>query len=143
MGLWNRNGSPYLGQKTRHYNNQQKKRTCKIRDFAVPADQRVELKKREKKDKYLDLVREFKKTVEHEGDNYTNRDWYFWYSHQKTIKGTRGLGNKRTSGDHPNYSTIKNGQNTEKSPGGLWRLALKQTAVKDHQLTLMRKTLKE
>ena len=30
-------------------------------DFAVPADHRVKLKKREKKDKYLDLARELKK----------------------------------------------------------------------------------
>ena len=59
--------------------------------------------------------------------------------------GTRtgGLGNKRTSGDYPNYSIIENGQNTEKSPGDLRRLAVTQTPVKNHQLTLMRKTLEE
>ena len=53
--------SPNLGQKTRPYNNQQKKkkkRTCKIVDFAVPADQRIKLKEYEKKNKYLDLARE-------------------------------------------------------------------------------------
>ena len=49
-----------------------KKRTCKIVDFAVPADHRIKLKEFEKKDKYLDLARELKKTVEHAGDNYTN-----------------------------------------------------------------------
>ena len=38
-----------------------KKRTCKIVDFAVPADHRVKLKESEKKYKYLDLAREFKK----------------------------------------------------------------------------------
>ena len=38
-----------------------KKRTCKIVDFAVPADHRIKLKECEKKDKYLDLVRELKK----------------------------------------------------------------------------------
>ena len=38
-----------------------KKRTCKIVDFAVPADHRVKLKECEKKDKYLDLARELKK----------------------------------------------------------------------------------
>ena len=32
------NGSPHLGQKTRPYNNQQKKKICKTVDFAVPAD---------------------------------------------------------------------------------------------------------
>ena len=31
----------------------------------------------------------------------------------------QGLGNQRTSGDHPNYSIIEISQNTEKSPGDL------------------------
>ena len=66
MGLWHTHGSSNLGQKTRPNNNQQKKkkkkkRTCKIIDFAVPADQRIKLKEWEKKDKYLDLARELKK----------------------------------------------------------------------------------
>ena len=34
---------------------------CKIVDFAVPADHRINLKESEKKDKYLDLARELKK----------------------------------------------------------------------------------
>ena len=64
MGLWHTHGSPNIGQKTRPNNNQQKKkkkRTCKIVDFAVPADHRIKLKEYEKKDKYLDLARELKK----------------------------------------------------------------------------------
>ena len=52
-------------------------------------------------------------------------------------KGTGGLGNKRTSGDHLNYCIIEIGQNTEKSPGDLRRLAVTETPVKDPQLTLM------
>ena len=74
-----------------------------------------------------------KKKREHEGDNYTNLDWCFWYSHQRIIKGTEGLGGWRTSGDHPNYSIVQNGQNTEKSPEDLRRLAVTQTSGKDHQ----------
>ena len=35
-----------------------RKRICKIVDFAVLADQRINLKESEKKDKYLDLARE-------------------------------------------------------------------------------------
>ena len=35
--------------------------TCKIVDFAVPADPKIKLKECEKKDKYLDLARELKK----------------------------------------------------------------------------------
>ncbi len=55
--------------------NNKKKKTCKIVLFAVPANHRIKLKECEKKDKFVDLVRELKKTVEHEGDNYTNCDW--------------------------------------------------------------------
>ena len=61
MGLYHTKGSPNPGQKTRPYNNQQqkkKKKICKIVDFAVPADHRINLKEGEKKDKYLDLARE-------------------------------------------------------------------------------------
>ena len=42
-------------------NKKKKKRICKIVDFALPADHRIKLKEREKKDKYLDLARELKK----------------------------------------------------------------------------------
>ena len=38
-----------------------KKRICKTVDFAVTADHRINLKKCEKKDKYLDLARELKR----------------------------------------------------------------------------------
>ena len=65
--------------------------------------------------------------MDHEGDNYTNRDWGFWYSHQRIMKGTGGLGGRRTSGDHPNYNITENGLNTEKSSGDLRRLAVTQT----------------
>ena len=53
------------------------------------------------------------------------------------IKGTGGLGRRRTSGDHQNYSIVEDGQNTEKSPGDLRILTVIQTPVEDHQLTLM------
>ena len=42
-------------------NKKKKKRICKIVDFAVSADHRINLKECEKKDKYLDLARELKK----------------------------------------------------------------------------------
>ena len=38
-----------------------KKGTCKIFDFGIPVDHRINLKECEKKDKYLDLARELKK----------------------------------------------------------------------------------
>ena len=56
-------------------NKKKKKRTCKIVDFAVPVDHRIKLKECKMKDKYLDLARELKKTMEHAGDNYINCNW--------------------------------------------------------------------
>ena len=41
------------------------KRTCKIVDFAVPADHRIKLKESVKRDKYLNLARELKKLREY------------------------------------------------------------------------------
>ena len=41
-------------------NKQKKKRTCKIVNFAVPADHSIKLKECKKKDKYIDLSRELK-----------------------------------------------------------------------------------
>ena len=40
-----------------------KKRTCRIVDFAVPADPWVKLKESEKRDEYLDLAKELKKEL--------------------------------------------------------------------------------
>ena len=52
-------------------------------------------------------------------------------------KRNKELGNKRTNGDHPNYSIIEIGPNTEKSPGDLRKFFDIQTSVKNHQLPLM------
>ena len=96
-------------------------------DLAVLADHIVKLKEREK-DKYVDPRWELeKKTVEDKIDVYTNCNWYCWYSRQRVNKGTGGLGNKGTSGDHPSYSIIEIGQNSEKCPGDLRRLAVSQS----------------
>ena len=38
-----------------------RKRICKVVDFSVPADHRINLKEREKKDKYQNLAKELKK----------------------------------------------------------------------------------
>ena len=81
--------------------------------------------------------------MEHEGNNCSNCDWCFWHNNERIIKGPEGLGSWRLRGDHPNDSIVENGQNNVKSHGDLRRLAVTQTPVKDHQLTLMRKTLNE
>ena len=104
---------------------------------------RVKLKETEKKDKYLDIARELKKTVEHESDSDPNCNWCSLYSHQRTGTRTGGYGNKKTSGDHLNYSIIEIDQNTEKSPGDLRRLAVTYNPARKHRLTLVWKTRKE
>ena len=82
----------------------------------------------------MDLTKELKKkTVEYESNSYTNYKWCSWYNHQRIGTKTRGLGNNGMRGDYPNYTTIVISKNTEKSPGGLRRLAVTQTPVKDHQ----------
>ena len=52
---------------------------------------------------------------------------------QGLVRGPGRVGNQ-TSQDHPNYSIVEVGQNTEKSPGDLKKLAITQPPVKDHQL---------
>ena len=85
--------------------SQQKKKTCRIQDFAIPGDHRVKLKESKKRDMYLDLARELKKKQ--------------WNMKMRVIPivigalgtvtkgtGTEEFGNKRTRGDHPNYSIV-------------------------------------
>ena len=46
----------------------------------------------------------------------TNCNWCSGYNYLKIGTGNGGFGNKRASGDHPNYSIVEIGQNTNKSP---------------------------
>ena len=133
LGLWHTHGSRNPGQKTRANNNQQKKRICKIVDNAVSADHRIKLKECEKKDKYLDLARELKKLWNMQVTIIPIVIGAFETVTKGLPKGLEDLEIGLTSGDHPNYYIIENGQNTEKSPGDLRRLAVTQTPVKDHQ----------
>ena len=80
--------------------------------------------------------------MEYESVSDSNCNWYAWYSNQRFGTWTRGLENKRTSGDHPNYSIIEIAQNT-KSPVDVGRLVVTQTPVKDYQQTLVWKTHKK
>ena len=81
-------------------------------------------------------------TMEHKSDGDTNCNWCTRCSHQKIGTGTRGLGNKRMSGDHPNFSSVEISQYTEKSPEEFKRLAVVQTPVEIHPPTLVWKTPK-
>ena len=73
--------------------------------------------------------------VGHERDTDTNVNW-------RNRKGLKRLGNKtgrvwnqRTNREHPFFSIVKIGQDTEKSHGGLKIFAITQTPVKDQHLT--------
>ena len=120
-------------------NNNNNKRTCRIVNFAVPADYRVKLKESKKKDKYLDLAKELKKLWNMKVTGILIVIGALG-SHQRIGTRTGVQGNKKTSGDYLNYSIIEIGQNTEKSSGDLRRLAVTQTPVRIHRLTLVWKT---
>ena len=47
LGFWDTNKSPNLGQTTKPSDSQQKKRTCWIVDFAILADHRVKIKRKQ------------------------------------------------------------------------------------------------
>ena len=101
--FWDTNGSRNLGQTTKPYNNQKKKkkkkkRTSRIADVAVPADLSIKLKESEKKEKYLDLWKDWIKTVEHESDGYTNCIGSYGAITQRIETGTGRLGNKGKGG---------------------------------------------
>ena len=130
LGFWHINGSTNLVQTTRPYNNNNynKKRTCRIVDFIVPADHKVKLKECERRDKYHELARELKK-VWNMSDDHINYNWCSWYNHQRIGTMTEGLGNNGTGGDFPNKNIVEIGQNTEKNPGDLLSLKLQWKTI--------------
>ena len=74
--------------------------------------------------------------MEHESNGDTICNWCTRNGPQRLGKGTGCLGNQSRNRDLSNYGIIEIGQNTEKSPGNLKRLAVTQTPVTDHQLVL-------
>ena len=118
---------------------QQKKKKKKKDDSAVPADHRIKLKKSEIRDKYVDLARHLTKLWSMKVDGDTNSNWNCRYNHQRICGGTGRHRNKRTSGDHLNYSIGEIGKSIKKSFGDLSRLVVTQTPVKNHPRTRVRK----
>ena len=78
-------------------------------DFAALADHKERLKRIEKKDKYLDLAAELKKTMEHESDGDINCNCCTWKSKKRLILENVEIRRVET--------IIGTGPNTEKSPG--------------------------
>ena len=52
--------------------------------------------------------------MKHESDGDTNCSRCDWYNQQRIGTTTGGLENKRISENHPNYSILNIGRNTEK-----------------------------
>ena len=73
--------------------------------------------------------------MEHEVHGDASCDWCTWNNVYRVGKGTGRLENER-SGNHLDYIIIKIAENTDKSPGDLRRLAVAQTPVRNHYLTL-------
>ena len=63
-------------------------RTCRIVCLAVLADHRGKIRRKQKRDKYLDLARELKKPMEYEVDGDTNCNWCTWNNPPKIGKVT-------------------------------------------------------
>ena len=76
------------------------------------------------------MLKNKNKSMKHEDDGDTNCSWCAWNNPYSIGKRIGRLGYQRTSGDHPDYSIIKIGQNTEKNPGELWRLFISWTSGK-------------
>ena len=129
MGLWYTNGSPYLGPKTRPYNNQPKKKKEENLQICSPVWPQNKTKESEKKDKYLDLAKNWKNYGTWRWQLY-NCDWCFGTVIKGLLKGLKDLevgGRVR----HPNNSILKLARLPDKSPGDLRRLAVTQSPMKD------------
>ena len=59
--------------------------------FCCSSEPKVEIKESEMIDKYLELARELKMAVEHEGDDDTNFSWCVWNCPQRIGKKIEGL----------------------------------------------------
>ena len=93
-----------------------------ILSFQKSLDKKKKLS--ENLDKYLDLTRELKKN---------RRTWRWrYYKFYLVCLNKNRIGNPRNNSDHPGRGIVNIGNNTDKSPGDLRRLALTQTPVKDH-----------
>ena len=103
--------------------------------LAVPTDHRVKFKENEKRDKYLDLARELKKLWNMKVSIILIVTDALGTVTEGLVKGLKDLEIRGRVKTIPNYCIIEIGQNTEKSPGDLRRLAVAQTSVKEHQLT--------
>ena len=100
-------------------------------------------KKNKMIDKYLDLTWERTKLWNLRGIVIPIVTVMLEMVSKRLRRETKDIVNQRKNQDYPNYRIGEFSQNTEKCPGDLRRLAVTQTPVKDHQLTLVWKTWKK
>ena len=94
-------------------------------------------KKRIKVREVLGPYQRTEKVMEHESDGDASSNWSTRNDPQRIGKETGRAKNRETSIDYLNYSITKVGNNTEKSPRDLRRLAVSQSPVRNYQLTLV------
>ena len=102
-----------------------------------PSEPQRENERKRKERLILGPGQRIKKVTEHEIGSDTNCNWCTRNGAQRLGKRIGRAGNRRMSHCHPNYSSIKIGQNAERSHGDARRLAVTQTRVKNYQLTLV------
>ena len=107
-----------------------KRGTCRHVDFAIPAGHRVKLKENEKGDKYADISKELKETMELEGECFSSCNCCTGNNPHSLGRRTGRVKNQRKRRDHPDYSISYISQNIEKSSGDLRGIAVTKTPVK-------------
>ena len=64
-------------------------------------------------------------------------NWRAWNSYQIIEKRIGTTGNRRKNQPHSDYSIVENGEYTQETPGDSKRLAVTQTTVQTHKLSLL------
>ena len=106
-------------------------------DFAVPGDHWLNLKEIEKKDKYQDLTRELKKPWNMKVTVIPIIIGALGTVTKRLIQGLEDLEIRGRVKTTQNNSIVEIGQNTEESPKDLRIVAVTQTPVRNHSLTLV------
>ena len=114
-----------------------KKRICKIIDFAVPADHRINLKECEKKNMYLDLGRKLKRPWNMKVTIVPIVIGAFGTISKGLLKGLEDLEIDGWGETIQMTSITENGHNPETGRGDLSRLVVTQILVKNYQLARM------
>ena len=141
-GFWDTNESSNLSQSTRLSDSEQKKKKRELlpnSGLCFSDRPQGKTKRKQKESEVLRPCLRTEKIMENVGDGDISCYWRTRYSHQNIGTGLedleiRGLWNKRTSGDLPNYCIVEIEQNTEKNPGDFKRLTVTQPPLESHQL---------